>query len=1143
MGENAAPELANLTLYVMERDYVCDLMQRGQLDEARKHAHNGRYIDDCLFGPHFPDCYPPELPYSETTLPDGSVIFLGAKITPLADGRLAVSVFNKTAEWNIPIRRYTHGDSNAPRHQFIGIITGQVQRYWTICNSMLAFKQATTDLVLQVLSRKYSVAAIVRGWKKFVLRTSSLAPQARLNLTSWFRSMLYWANAQPPQHTTMPTPTPAQQSTATRAALLRTGTQSSSTTAPLTAATSAPQSTDSLPSPAALSTSQRTGPRSESATTARPTAATSASQRTGSQSNSTAALRSTATTSALQRTDSQSGPSATLQSTATAPISQRAGSRSISTAAPRSTAATSASQRTSLQSSSTAALQSSSTAALQPTAATSGSQLMRSDPTTALRTATTSQRTGLQSARTAVLQAMTTTSTSQRTNSRSSSIAELRSTTTTSGSQRNSSQSRSTASRRSTATTSQRTDLQSAPSTARQSAGTSASQRVSTQPASNAATQSTTTAASQRSNSSRLRPLPRNNAHLSPTTSPATITEHTAPLPSSLAVAACAITRTPSLAATMTHNDIQTMPESPDQLATRSDSTSSEQSITELLNDQRRVLRSQTQQLRSTTTQSSESSPTPSQSQHHAAAVSSQPTEGIRAFVPRKSRFEALPRQAATAQAYDVFNLDVPSSFVFSEELVRQVLTDPNRYGRAAFNEAQQLRNRKRNASHQYACSHCWQRYRDPARHWLSNCLRMAHFRRHYTAPSDALPQPQRPTGLAELPIVQTTPTDYTNQTTYLPEDTELTTDLAARIRHNPNFQAFRVTASQLLVDDRRRAYSNQVCSKCLLQCDLGRHRLSGCNTAIQFRRNVIAAMRLLNYASSPVPLLPAATSTAEASDIRCATCNSATNNELIPLWCNQHWRCYNCFYITDNTSMNSPALICTHCQLNRPRSRSPVPSLFQQERFTNDCGVVSINAIIRSYPASQSGARAYIGVQDVRTVVRANGDHYQAGAAIEVTHMQQLLQLSMLSALTCTLEAGPPPHGNLAHISLHEYIFAYIVYRNAHYYAFIRVPNTRTWSIYDSMYHTDGHPTYNDRQLQFLLGFAQQSISNFYCNIIGVANRQRCFNHNTSHDREDFASTLCPEGIHLLCDNCVRRMQHGSEIITWCMCTNIYDG
>jgi hypothetical protein len=39
MGENAAPELANLTLYVMERNKITTLIDQGNLDEARKHAH------------------------------------------------------------------------------------------------------------------------------------------------------------------------------------------------------------------------------------------------------------------------------------------------------------------------------------------------------------------------------------------------------------------------------------------------------------------------------------------------------------------------------------------------------------------------------------------------------------------------------------------------------------------------------------------------------------------------------------------------------------------------------------------------------------------------------------------------------------------------------------------------------------------------------------------------------------------------------------------------------------------------------------------------------------------------------------------------------------------------------------------------
>ena len=127
-------------------------VQEGE-QKAKRHCFNFRLRDDILTWieePPSPKIY--GLEWLETTGTDGSVIFLGGKIR-CRDGRLHTEVFDKAAEWKFSFIRYPHADSNVPYHHPAGVFQGQLVCFRTICNSIRAFKQATTQLVQRKLSR------------------------------------------------------------------------------------------------------------------------------------------------------------------------------------------------------------------------------------------------------------------------------------------------------------------------------------------------------------------------------------------------------------------------------------------------------------------------------------------------------------------------------------------------------------------------------------------------------------------------------------------------------------------------------------------------------------------------------------------------------------------------------------------------------------------------------------------------------------------------------------------------------------------------------------------------------------------------------------------------------------------------------
>ena len=174
MGTNSAPEIANLTCYVDERDFIDGLITSGQIDEAKEHADNFRLIDDVLgWAIKPPSLLHCGLEWKETTLADGSVVYLGAHMKKI-DGRIDISVFDKAAEWPFLVLRYPHSQSNVPYHQPSGVFQGQLVRYRIICHTIKNFKHATTQMAIRMLQRDHKPVSLIKGWNAHELPTTHL---------------------------------------------------------------------------------------------------------------------------------------------------------------------------------------------------------------------------------------------------------------------------------------------------------------------------------------------------------------------------------------------------------------------------------------------------------------------------------------------------------------------------------------------------------------------------------------------------------------------------------------------------------------------------------------------------------------------------------------------------------------------------------------------------------------------------------------------------------------------------------------------------------------------------------------------------------------------------------------------------------
>ena len=197
MGTNGAPEIATLTLYADEAAYMNFLVSAKQLNLAKSYSDTYRFIDDGLtWDVDFPSSEIYGLNWSETTLPDGSVNFLGGKIS-VENDRISISIFNKATEWNFPVIRFPHCDFNVPYYQPAGVFQGQLCRFRIVCNSIKAFKIATTELTRRMLLRRHHPAALIKGWNAHLNRFSKDKITNYSRLRQWFRRMLHWAICNP----------------------------------------------------------------------------------------------------------------------------------------------------------------------------------------------------------------------------------------------------------------------------------------------------------------------------------------------------------------------------------------------------------------------------------------------------------------------------------------------------------------------------------------------------------------------------------------------------------------------------------------------------------------------------------------------------------------------------------------------------------------------------------------------------------------------------------------------------------------------------------------------------------------------------------------------------------------------------------
>lgn len=194
MGTNCAPELANLFLYFYESRYIDSLVSRGHTRKAKAFHLSFRLIDDLLtvdnpFAHKFQEeVYPPELQLKETS-GEGKVEFLGMTVETdrAKPRRLQISVFDKRDSFPFAVNKYPHFASNIPKAQAIGVITGQLHRFYRICTSVNDFLNEAVKLGNYVVTEKgYSAHRVVQAFRGFVVSNNRKYPRKAPDLAKAF---------------------------------------------------------------------------------------------------------------------------------------------------------------------------------------------------------------------------------------------------------------------------------------------------------------------------------------------------------------------------------------------------------------------------------------------------------------------------------------------------------------------------------------------------------------------------------------------------------------------------------------------------------------------------------------------------------------------------------------------------------------------------------------------------------------------------------------------------------------------------------------------------------------------------------------------------------------------------------------------
>ena len=157
MGGNASPMLADLTLSMIEFEY---LSKQQNLNIARTFGKVYRYMDDIAvigegdFKQVFNQIYPDSLQLEETSTSEKESNFLDLTISIEPNNTILTKLYNKTDDYTFRVVRYPHYCSNMHIDVAIRCYHAEILRFTRLCSKLYDFSQRLRYMELGIIKVK-----------------------------------------------------------------------------------------------------------------------------------------------------------------------------------------------------------------------------------------------------------------------------------------------------------------------------------------------------------------------------------------------------------------------------------------------------------------------------------------------------------------------------------------------------------------------------------------------------------------------------------------------------------------------------------------------------------------------------------------------------------------------------------------------------------------------------------------------------------------------------------------------------------------------------------------------------------------------------------------------------------------------------
>lgn len=180
-GNNASPQIADLTLAYMEYKYV-----KNHINRSNPIAHSlsctFRYIDDLLHCSSQSDTfrimtvsmYHPSLTLERTNNAENRAAFLDLDISCTSNG-IQTALYNKTDDYTFRVIRYPHFTSNIPKRIGLNTFHGEIIRIFRTCTHLSDFTSRTKSLIQTFETNQYPRALLISRLVKTLTINPSLA--------------------------------------------------------------------------------------------------------------------------------------------------------------------------------------------------------------------------------------------------------------------------------------------------------------------------------------------------------------------------------------------------------------------------------------------------------------------------------------------------------------------------------------------------------------------------------------------------------------------------------------------------------------------------------------------------------------------------------------------------------------------------------------------------------------------------------------------------------------------------------------------------------------------------------------------------------------------------------------------------------